>query len=280
MPNASEAVNEFEFADDAANIESDSEYVDGNEDSGLDEEFVDPVVAEAVEKLLAKREKELADAIARGDTKNGVYKGLQRHLSARERENQALQAQLRQALAQLEEYRSYIDELSEGLTWASNTMLSALPDDDRQSALLDLQARKAKLAERQLELRRQAMASAAAQPSGTEVPEYVRVGRQKFIEMSRDMAKRFGVDPDDSRLDYGDDEDPFITRYEKFHKSLQELIAEGAERRVAGVRQRVQPVGTRTGGGGGVSSGPRRLSLEEASRQVLSEIRRRDFGYR
>lgn len=280
MPTKGETIDdELELLGDA-NTEGDEDAAGGYDNFSDEAEFVDPEIESAVRKLLEKRERELADAIARGDTKNGVYKGLQRHLSAREKKIASLEAQLAQAMAQLEQYQALAEELTEGLNWASNTMLESLPDDIRQTAMADLQARRAKLAEGRLARKLQASTFAPPAQAGTgDVPDYVREGRKRFLEMSRNLAKRFGVDPDDPRLDYGDDDDSFVVRYEKFNQSLQELLgADDMEQRVANVRQRTQPVLTRSGSGGGASVGPRRMSLEEATRQVLHELRRRDFG--
>ncbi len=279
MPSVGEA-DMRELLDDEADDFSFEEPDGGDEYTEDELGNLDPTILKSVERILAEREAALVKAIESGDTKNGVYKGLQKQLSKRDRENIELKQQLEAAVAKLQQFEGLADELTEGLNWASDVMLGALPDEDKQSALQNLESRKSKLALKDLERR-------LKNPSGNRVtsssgdgnlPEYVIEGRRKFIEMSKATAERFGVDPDNGELDFGDDEDALIVRMEKFNSSLEKLLQDDKlEARVSALRKKTEPVTTRTGGSGGASAGTRRVSLDEVSDKLMRELRRADF---
>lgn len=269
--------NLYDEADDLELQETGPGYEEGDGDGG-----VDPSVMQMVERLLAKREEELVKAIESGDTKTGVYKGLQKVLARRDKENQTLRAQLDAAMAKLQQFETLAEQMAEGINWASSVMLGALPEDERQSALQDLQARRSKLAMKELE-RKVAQASASGpvlpQAGPDDVPDFVKEGRRKFVELTRAMAKKFGVDPDDEGLDYGEDDEPLVQRLERFQASLERVIGrtDEDEGRISAVRRRFEPATTRTGGAGAASAGVSRSSLDEAAARILREIRRSGF---
>ena len=78
-----------------------------------------------------------------------------------------------------------------------------------------------------------------------------------------------------------DDNEAVVKRLKKFRASLKAIVNEdGLEKRVASVRKKTEPITTRTSGGGAVGTGVKRKSLEEASRDILREIRRGGAGLR
>lgn len=278
-----DAVWSYEDEDD--NLEDDvDDSVNSNEEgsgSEPEDDELDPKLIAKLQKLMEAREVELAAAIEAGDTKNGVYKGLQKSIGKKDREIDDLKGQLQAALERFDRYEGNMEDIVEGLNWSSETLLDALPEDDQKSAKLALQERRVKLRTSQLEKRTTAPAPAARQESqSTEQPAWVTERITKFVKSREAAAVRAGVKADDPALDYGTDEDALVDRLDKFEESLAKLLASGDDRRIAGVRKQTEPVGTRSSGGGAPSaaslSGKSRLEM--ASQERLKAIRSGSFG--
>ena len=248
------------------------EQQEGDDDeNGADDEDIeiDPRVQKKLEDLLTSRQKAFDDQ----------YKGLQRNVSAKDREI----LELKKALAMNSAYsKSGIEDADEAFQWMAETVLAALPDDARKQAELAFKERKANLAMRRLASAQQApQAQARGNDSDDEdVPDWVRERIQKFVNVARKSATRAGLDPDDKSLDYGNDNDGLVERLEAFEESLEKAVAAKKDSRTERVRQKQEPVATRTSGGGSspganVSS---RDPLRSGSSQRLRDIRAGKYG--
>lgn len=274
----------WNYEDEEDNLDNVDDEGTGNEkgsDSDSDGEELDPKLIAKLQKLMEAREVELAAAIESGDTKNGVYKGLQKSIGKKDREIDDLRGQLREALDRFDRYEGNMEDIVEGLNWSSETLLGALPEDDQKSAKLALQERRVKLRTTQLEKKTSAPAPEKRQESqSTEQPAWVTERIAKFVTGRQAAAVRAGVKADDPDLDYGTDEDGLVERLDKFDESLVKLLAKGDDQRIEGVRKRTEPVGTRSSGGGvpAVANNSGKSRLELASQERLKAIRGGSFG--
>lgn len=253
----------------------------GSNDDLDDGEELDPKLVAKLQKLMVAREAELAAAIESGDTKNGVYKGLQKSIGKKDKEIDDLRGKLQVALDRFDRYEGNMEDMVEGLNWSSETLLDALPEETQQSAKLALQERRVKLRTAQLD-KRMAAPAPAQQPESqsTEQPAWVTERIAKFVTGRQAAAVRAGVKADDPGLDYGTDEEGLVERLDKFEDSLAKLLASGDDKRIDAVRKRSEPVETRSYGGSmPVSSGVSGKSrLELAALERVKAIRTGAFG--
>lgn len=257
--------NEAETAnrDDDTTRNDDAGYQNrSNDDESGDRE-------KALEERFRKWQDELAAAIANGDQNNGIYKGLQRQLNARNREIAETRQHLDEARSTIDEMRGLMEELKTASEWNADTLINALPEEERATATARLADKKgeSQLARLQKELEqlkkggssRQDSGSAESSGSGDEdqyaaLLQQAQARVQKFVEGRKKMAKALGFDPDDKRIDYGDDSDAIVERADKFDASLTKLLESQDEDEIDSVRPRGRRVNTRNSGTGSRSS--------------------------
>lgn len=247
-------------------------------------EDLDPKLKAKLEEMLAEREAALAKSIEDGDQNNGVYKGLQRSMAAKDRKIADLEAQVTKAAQVIEEFASRFNAAVDDQEGLKEILLSALDEDDRKVATGKLEERNLNRSRKQLEeaqQRAQQRTQTQASSSDEEqVQALIRERTAQFIAGRKASAKRFGVDPDDKRLDYGSDGEGLIERMEKFDASLAKAIDEDRanEEAVNRVRPKTNTPATRSSGGGNApasSTGASRLErgADEALRKFLGNIR-------
>lgn len=246
------------------------------------EDELDPALVARIQKELEKREQELVDAIENGDATSKVYKGLQKRLNERNQEVQNLMAQLDETRAQLQELGLTTSGIYQGVQWLTDTTLSALDDDGKRSAEEALTKLRMSMMEKELKdaLDRSKVQEPATPPAEdpqqAAYEEALTTARQRFVDGRRESAQAFGVDPDDTGLDYGGDEEPFLDRLRKFEVSLKKVIDGRVETELEEVREKVPVTPTRTTGGGTLTSGGH--GLESAAAKLLAEINRGKFS--
>lgn len=270
--------NIWESADEDATSVNDGnpDESEGNNDAQPSGDELTPAEQARFQKMWAEHEKKLAEAIAKGDTKNGVYTGMQRLVAERERANAAL----RQDIAALQEQ---ISGAGDAFDWIAETVLEALPEADRDRAKLALFERRDKAAaERAKQANQQRQAQQTSQqapnePDGDEVMKAIHARIEAFVNDRKAKTKAMGLDPDDKAIDYGNDEDSFFDRLAKWEASVEKAKASKDDARVAGVRQNIEVSPTRSGGGGTpVPYGDDGIDgLRRASLGRLSEMRRK-----
>lgn len=241
-----------------------------NDDQGNEDDGLDPKLVAFIERQLTKREEELARAIESGDTKNGVYKNLQRSMAKKDKTITELRSLLSQFEGQMEAQQ-------DGFNWLANTTLEALPEDTRKLAELALKERTIAFREKQLTKPRTPVAEDDSDEDfPAEVPPEIRARIVKFEEGRKAAVKKLGLDPDDPRIDYGGRTEGILERMEKWENSVEKLQAEKeskAEKEISSVRQRTQPVGTRSTGASAPVTGSDGLTrLERGIQARLREI--------
>lgn len=271
----------YELEDD----DLDNEFGDDDNDNTEDElGSLDPALQRQIQKLLDEREAALSKEIESGKTKHPVYKGIQRTLAKEQERSKRLEQTLEAALAKLSQFDLSVDELYDAVNWAGNNLLEALPDDTKNLALNDLNRRNVERQKREIERLRNgggARIQSGQRNGGEDEPQWLKDGRAEFKALCDEEAAEAGIEADDERLDYGDDNEAVVKRLKKFRASLKAIVNEdGLEKRVASVRKKTEPVTTRTSGGGAVGTGVQRKSLEDASRDIMREIRRGGAGLR
>lgn len=269
-----------ELLDELEDDDNDFDYDpddDGNDNTEDELGALDPGLQRQIQKLLDEREAQLSKEIESGKTKHPVYKGIQKTLNKEQQRSARLEQQLEAAIAKLSQFDATVEELTDGLNWAGNNLLDALPEDSKNAALNDLNQRNVKRQSKEIERLRNggsARNQTAQRPDGQE-PQWLIEGRAKLKALFMEDAAELGLEEDDDRLDFGDDDEPVVERLAKFRKSLKAIKNEdGDDKRLASVRQKTEPVTTRTAGGGAVGAGVQRRSLEAASRDIMREIRR------
>lgn len=272
--------------DDGDGEAEDPETDDDAGDQQPQEEDLPPALLKRLEALQAEREEALINAIENGDTNNRVYKGLQKVIARKDREIDETSHALKDAIGKIQEFEGLLSGLSEGVNWLSDTTLRALPEDDRKEAYGNLQERRLKVLQQELE-RQQKAAPQQQQPpqeppaeSGDEdFQKLVAERSQAFVEGRRKAAERAGVSPDDADLDYGETGEGLVERLEKFEASLLKLLERGTEAKLDKVRPKTQITPTRSSGGGntpGLTGGD--SLLERGARSRIDMMRKAGSG--
>ena len=257
---------------------------DTNEFLNDDEPDVEKLVRERVEAF----ETSLVDAIERGDTGNKVYKGLQTRLNERHKENEELRGQINwiaNKLSVMEQGQGELGLLSE---WQRDILLEALDDKSKVEASDKLErlksGRKATQQEQfindlmsgkvQLPQREQQQyvpeRNSQARPEADIVAQ-INAAKEKFIKGKREYAQTFGVNPDDPSIDYGNDDESFFDRQEKFDASLLKIL---------NVKKRISNVTGQRSGLTGIPDGSKGIAVggDDALSKAANERIRKYFN--
>lgn len=257
-------------------LDEDLELDETSDDDEGGEEEVDEVERRVNERL-ARAQAELAEAIARGDVNNEVYKGLQRHLNQRDRKLAEAEQVLADYANRLREYEDRFGDFEDVATWQAETLLDALPETDRVSAESKLTQRRLQRQQQREHQRAQGVSqSYQAQQQAEAMQRMWEERSAQFNDGLKQIAKAAGVEPDG--LDYGDPNEEFITRQAKFHTSLSKAIEAkqkaALEDDVDSVRRKRKPVATRSGGGASLSASSGKSRFEAGADALLAEIRK------
>ncbi|MEM4218064.1 MAG: hypothetical protein QXZ09_08580, partial [Candidatus Methanomethylicaceae archaeon] len=103
---------------------------------------------------------------------------------------------------------------------------------------------------------------------GEDLEELFRKLEAEFVEGRKNFARKFGVDPNDKRLDYGTPGEPLTKRLAKFEESLEKILQERRKKVSSGPR-----IPTNTGGTIEMPGGGDMLSL--GADEILRELRKK-----
>lgn len=176
---------------------------------------------------------------------NEGYKGLQRAYAKTE---QRFTQELQRKEALIEELRS---SMSEGFDYLGKTVMSALPDDQREQIEKELTGKQlARLTNEVATLRRGPVQQAAPQADDAWEEQLNRL-RQETKESLEETARDHGLEAGDKGLDYGLIDEPFPARLKKLNQSIKAVKKAREEADVDSVRQKstVPPVRTNDNSG-------------------------------
>lgn len=246
-----------------------------DDDEETDDEDDDDDLDPALTKRLAKEREalyaQIVKEIAEGNTDSEIHKGLQRHISARDRtiaeQNKALAA----LTTELQSIKGQIEGVNEGVAWTGQKLIEALDSETQEKLKVELSDRLRKQETEGLKREIQALQNNARQ-SITDDPQAAAIQqaverRKAFIEQQQKLAKEMGVDP--SKLDYGTDEDGVVEMQEKFSKSLMKAIKGKSDKELDSVTRKREAPATR--GSGGSSAGWSGMSAAELLERGASQ---------
>ncbi|MEM4360514.1 MAG: hypothetical protein QXI19_06460 [Candidatus Caldarchaeum sp.] len=262
---------------DDVNLEDETQEDESQAGGEVGGEGEPPDIDKQIKERMNKYFEEVAEAIARGDADTPLYKGLQRVISKKDREINALKQQLQAYTSQI----AVLQKQMELLGATSNALASSLYEN------LDDQS-KSKLAQAINSIREQALSAMAQQQQpvvsshgrqppvyqeeqeedGEDLEELFRKLETEFVEGRKAFARKFGVDPNDKRLDYGSPGEPLTKRLAKFEESLEKILQERRKKVSSGPR-----IPTNTGGTIEIPGGGDMLSL--GADEILRELRKK-----
>ena len=229
------------------------------------------------QRIRKELEYELVQQLLEERTDNGVYKGIQRVASKKDRENGSLRQENVQLSGELQELKRQFSEAMEMYNYTSGVLYNNLPDSERQRVSNEIAAINARKMQVQMEdmRRRLAAGQQVQQPERDEFQDALNSARAEADEALRETVSQFGLDPNDKNLDFGDRDEAFATRLKKLNKSLvvrrKQLDAEDKE----AVKPKVPVTPTRTGSGSGAGlpDPTGRTTLQRGSAAVLERVR-------
>lgn len=268
------------------NEDSDDEDGDGDDDAEADE-------------LYKKVSQKLVDELERGDTESGVYKGLQKVIGKKDTEINQLRQQLEaneqfqnEVVEYIKNVRGDVDELSDMSNWASETLMGALNDEYREEAQRKYTERKGsrkaqsefdslKAEVERLRKEKEGGQQGAGRGQAQDAPQRdpaIQARIKEFEDDRREAAKRAGIDPDDSRLDYGSQDEGLIERLKKFESSIDAISKTDAKKKkkVDSVRGKGTKPRTRGSGGASASQSDEDFGLsrlDRAAAEIFKEMR-------
>lgn len=235
---------------------------------------------------------EIADALEKEDPNHKVVKGLQRVISKRDRENQALRQELDSVHARLNAMEPTLNGVQQGYEWLSGVTYDALPEEAQQEAMQKLNQRRLAITQGELDKsrqREQARAQAQyqaqqqqAQPVQQQAPDdafeaVLAQHRNRFTEGRRAAAQQMGLDPADTRIDYGADTDDLNTRLEKFDASTRKVL-QNFDDELDEVRAGPAPASRSNGGSMPSANGVEPDYLKRGSAERMRQITRSSRG--
>ena len=257
----------------------------GDGDAGTDEQDdnddLDPGVAKRLEKERAALYAQIVSEIAEGKTDGEIFKGLQRHLSARDLTISNLNRTLAAQAQELQQLKMQVTGVEEGIQWTGSKLIENLDPEVQEKLRGELSDKTRTREMNQLQAQLQALQNAGresvnADPTQAAIQQ-AQERRNAFIQENRTLAKDMGVDP--SKLDYGSDEDGVVEMQAKFSKSLLKAIGEKSDAELDSITRKREAPATRGSGGGSTSwsnkSAAELLELGASSRMPRAGSRRR-----
>lgn len=252
MAKNKDRTDEIEFDDDDLDLDWDNDDDDDAElnDDGDDEEFdTDRLTAaerKRYEKMRSSIEDSLVEAISKGDTNSGVYKGLQRVLASRDRELAAA----RTALAAISEETRVNSEKVDEVDFLKDIILNILDDDSKKVFEDKYKQHQSNRKAQRNEALLQSLVNQGQQfnqgfSQNNSVPDEIVQYRKEATKTLKNFAKKMGVDPDDKELDYGNEEDVLLDRMTKLQASI-ERINDDEDRDIQRIRRKGARPNTRS----------------------------------
>jgi hypothetical protein len=201
---------------------------DSNDDG--DDDFAIEKLSASERKKYERMRKEVETAIveeiAKGDTKSGVYKGLQQVLAKRDREL----AETRAALAQVHGRVTSVEDKGSEVDFLYNIVRDMLDEDGKKV----LEARKEQFSSSRSTKKNEDLLKMLLQERSNPQPAYYPYGQpeeppeqvqyRKDAEAKlKNLAKMAGVDPNSKDLDMGDIGEPLLIRMGKLEASIERL---------------------------------------------------------
>lgn len=193
----------------------DESFIPGPNDGSQETPTLDPALVEAIRKDI---EKDVVAALVDEDTDSPIYKGMQRVVSERDRDlasaRQEIAALKTSSDSSLTQLGAAGSALEDEVSFLSEKLVSALPDEEREQVQRELSDRRMQRIEAENKKLRDRLdappptgpAGGYESPQGPSELETQLLGMQKDVTKDlRGMAKEFGIDPDNELLDYGDE---------------------------------------------------------------------------
>ncbi len=212
-----------DFDNDIEDFFSDEE----NDDDRGDEGTASKAEQKRYEKMRLEIENSIAEAIANGDTNNNVYKGLQRVLAKRDREVAEYKAALENVIKRV----NAVDEKADEAGFLKGIVKKMLDSDSQEAFEQEEKSFKSKKeSDKQAELLQYIISNGfpgqqrtQPVPIEDEDPQITKYRREATVKL-KDIAKRMGINPNSSELDYGDESEPLLERMDKLTKSVEKIL--------------------------------------------------------
>lgn len=239
------------------------EFDDGENEK---ETELDDRYKKLVEQAKKEAEEAVVEALVKGDTNTPIYKGLQRHLNARDRRIQDLENALADAINRQRSSANELEFLS--------TILPELIDPKDREVFNNrktnfMTEKRANALEELLKNRTTPPPPNQYRNDDDDFQQKVAEYRKMAEDQLKEIAEISGVDPEDKRLNYGDPEESLVQRLAAFKESISKIKKEDDE--INSVRKKKQAI-TRTRG----ESSPDRTSYgDEIISRGLAQILKR-----
>lgn len=276
--NEDDVFNLDDWGDDDVNEE---ELEDDSEDTEFDTSKLSASERKRYEKMRQEVESSVIEALAKGDTKSPVYKGLQRVIASKDRDL----AETRNALAAVINNVQQLNDKSADGEFLQNILKEMLDEDSKkvfeQKFNQHQQTKKQTQTEQMLQqlLRgQQQQFQPQVYPYGQpreEVDEQLKQYRKDGEARLKAFVKRMRIDPDNPKLDYGDEEEPLVERMTKLNASIERLTDEQDEESIDRVRAKGTRPRTNTDSPGSRPKAEQGVRLlEQASASMLDKMRK------
>jgi hypothetical protein len=204
------------------------------------------------EELVARAKREAEEAVVAAltseDTNSGVYKGLQKVLSKRDRELEDLKRVNSELVRFVQESHNNNANTSTEVEFIKNILPQMLDDESRQifnnKRESFIQNRRSAQLEEQLRRNQMQQMAQQYQPVNTDntIAEY----KKQALNQMKEFVELYGLDPTDKRLDFGDEESENLTiRLGKLKESMTKIKKEDED--ISSVRRKPRPT-TKTRG--------------------------------
>lgn len=261
-------INESELFDEDEEYNFEDLFADdeNSEKSSKDDEY-----RKLVEQAKKEAEEMVVEALVKGDTNSPIYKGLQKHLNARDKKIRELESALANAIQELQSKQM---AASNEIEFLSKILPEMIDEKDREifnnRRTTFMTEKKASALEEILKNRNQPPVYRQETEDDDfqeKVAEYIKMAEDQL----REIAEISGVDPDDKRLNYGNKEEPLVRRLSAFKESISVIKKEDSE--INSVREK-KKVMTRTRGDSAnpnISYGDELIS--RGMKQILERMR-------
>lgn len=238
--------------DDDEDDELDDDGDTGTDDEDDNEDDLDPALTKRLGKEREALYAQIVKEIAEGSTDSPIHKGLQRHISARDKTIADQTKAMAAMAAELLRLKGQVDGVSEGVEWTGQKLIENLDPEVQDKLKGELSERVRSREVKELKEQLQGIQNAGRQ-GVIDDPQQAAIQqaldrRKAFIEENQRLAKAMGVDA--TKLDYGSDEDGVVEMQKKFSESLMKAIGKKSDRELDGVTRKRSVPATRTSGGG------------------------------
>lgn len=250
----------------------------GDDEEEFDYESLNAREKKRYDKIRETVENSVVEALAKGDTNSPVYKGMQRVVNQKDREL----LQYRQALAGVIQEVQAQKETGGDVEFLKEIVKDMLDDDSKRV----FDEKFERFSEKQKGTKTEQMLAALLQQreqqpypmygQEQEDPQITQL-RKEATQRLKGFAKKMGVDPEKETLDFGDENEPLITRMDKLAASIERVTSDRDERDIDSVRRRGNQPNTRTRNDSAVrdvDSYSGRDVLERANLALLQKMRK------